>query len=51
MKELIGKSKVTNVLPLLKMVANENGLKLSHAKDFKKARTILEGRYKINKII
>lgn len=50
MKELIGKSKVTDVLPLLKIVAEENGLKLSDAKDFKKARVILENRYKINRI-
>lgn len=50
MKELIGKSKITSVLPLLKMVASENGLKLNRAKDFKKARVILENRYKINRI-
>ena len=50
MKELIGKSKVTSVLPLLKMVAEENGLKLSRAKDFKQARNILENRYKINRM-
>jgi hypothetical protein len=51
MKELIGKSKVTDVLPLLKMVADENGLKLNHVEDFKKARIILENRYKINRIL
>jgi len=50
MKELIGKSKVTSVLPLLKMVADENNLKLSRVKDFKQARIILENRYKINRI-
>jgi hypothetical protein len=50
MKELIGKSKVTSVLPLLKMVADENNLKLSRSKDFKQARIILENRYKINRI-
>lgn len=50
MKELIGKSKVTSVLPLLKIVAEENNLKLSRSKDFKQAVVILENRYKVNKI-
>jgi hypothetical protein len=50
MKELISKSKVTSVLPLLKIVAEENNLKLSRSKEFKQAVTILENRYKVNKI-
>ena len=50
MKELIGKSKVTSVLPLLKVVAEENNLKLGRSKDFKQAVIILENRYKVNKI-
>lgn len=50
MKDLIGKSKVTAVLPLLTMVANENGLKLNQAKDFKKARLLLEQRYAKSKV-
>lgn len=45
MKVLIGKSKVTDVLPLLDMVAKENNLRLNRAKDFKQARTLLENRY------
>lgn len=50
MKDMVGKSKVTDVLPLLKMVAYENNLKLGYTKDFKKAKIILENRYKINRI-
>jgi len=50
MKEFIIKSKVTSVLPLLKIVAEENNLTLSRSKDFKQAVTILENRYKVNKI-
>lgn len=49
MKEIIKKSKVTTVLPLLKIVAEENNLKLSRSRDFKKAVSLLENRYKINK--
>lgn len=48
-KKIIGKSKVTNVLPLLQRVADENGLRLNRASEFKKARTILEDRYVINR--
>jgi hypothetical protein len=49
MKEIIGKSKLTLVLPLLKIVAEEHNLNLCYSKDFKKARTILEERYIIKK--
>lgn len=49
MKDIIGKSKLTTVLPLLKMVAEENKLKLCKNSDFKKAVLLLETRYKINK--
>lgn len=49
MKDIIKKSKVSAVLPLLKIVAEENALKLSRIKDFKKAVSLLENRYKINK--
>lgn len=49
MKEIIGKSKVTTVLPLLKIVAEENGLKLNNHKQFKTARKLLEERYTIKK--
>jgi len=31
-------------------VAEENGLRINRVKDFKIARTLLENRYKINKI-
>lgn len=51
MKEIIKKSKLTVVLPLLKIVAEENNLKLNRNKDFKKAVSLLEERYKINKWI
>ena len=50
MKELIGKSKVSDVLPLLRIVAEENGLTLNRAKDFKQARTLLENRYTLKRI-
>lgn len=50
MQKLVAASKVTNVLPLLETVAIEHNLKLSNAKDFKKARTILESKY-VAKII
>ena len=39
----------SNALPLLKMVAEENNLKLNRATDFKKIRILLENRYKVNK--
>lgn len=45
MNQLIGKSKVTTVLPLLERVAEENSLKLNRANDFKKARVLLSERY------
>ena len=45
MKQLIGKSKVVDVLPLLQIIANENGLKLSNVLQFKQARQLLETRY------
>jgi hypothetical protein len=51
MKNILGKIKVTVALPLLEMVAKENNLKLNRANDFKKARNILEKRYKVNKWI
>lgn len=51
MKEILGKTKVAIALPLLEIVAKENNLKLNLANDFKKARNILEKRYKINKWI
>lgn len=38
-----------DVLPLLKIVAEENNLKLNRIKDFKKIRILLENRYKINR--
>lgn len=38
-----------DVLPLLKIVAEENNLKLNRVKDFKKIRILLENRYKINR--
>lgn len=47
MNILIGKSKITDVLPLLNRVAEENSLKLNRAADFKKARQILSMRYKL----
>ena len=45
--DMIGKSKVTDVLPLLEIVAEENALKLNRASDFKKARKLLSERYKV----
>lgn len=50
MKELIGNSKVTDVLPLLEMVAKENGLKLNRLCDFRRARILLEERYILSKV-
>ena len=47
MDKMIGRSKVTDVLPLLNRVAEENSLKLNRANDFKKARQILSERYKL----
>lgn len=38
-----------DVLPLLKIVADENNLKLNRVKDFKKIRILLENRYKVNR--
>ena len=51
MNQIIGKSKVTDVLPLLKIVAEENSLKLNRAVDFKKAREILANRYSVNRLV
>jgi hypothetical protein len=48
--DLIGKSKVTDVLPLLENVAKENGLQLNRVTDFKKARRLLIERYTIKHI-
>lgn len=50
MKALLGKSKVSTALPLLKMVADKYGLNLSRGTDFKMARWIIENTYKINHI-
>jgi hypothetical protein len=41
----IGKMKITEVLPHLKIVASTYGLKLSLASDFKHARLILANLY------
>ena len=49
MKEVLNKSKMSDVLPLLKIVAEENNLKLNRVKDFKKIRILLENRYKVNR--
>lgn len=49
MKEVLNKSKMSDVLPLLKIVAEENNLKLNCVKDFKKIRILLENRYKVNR--
>lgn len=46
-KLLVGKSKVSDCLPLLERIASENGLKLNRAKDFKQARNLLESRYTV----
>lgn len=51
MKELIGKSKVTAVLPLLENVAKREGLRLNRSRDFKQARHLLESEIKVNKIV
>lgn len=48
--KLIGKSKISEVLPLLKTVAKEHGLSLNRVDDFKKARVLLVSRYNIIKI-
>jgi hypothetical protein len=48
-KEILDKSKMGHVLPLLKIVAEENNLKLNRVKDFKKIRILLENRYKVNR--
>lgn len=49
MREIINNSKLSHVLPLLKIVAEENNLKLNRVKDFKKIRILLENRYKVNR--
>jgi hypothetical protein len=51
MKELIGPSKISDVLPLLQMIANEEGLRLQYAKEFKRARQLLEDRYTITRLV
>ena len=47
MDELIGASKVSDAMPMLRTVAEQNNLKLSNAKDFKKARQILSEKFKV----
>ncbi len=51
MKELIGKSKVTAVLPLLENIAKREGLKLYRSREFKQARNILETEIKVTRIV
>lgn len=47
MDQLIGASKVSDAMPMLKTVAEQNNLKLFKAKDFKKARQILSEKFKV----
>jgi len=49
--DLIGKSRVSDAMPLLKIVAEEKRLNLNRVKDFNEARRLLEERYTIKKII
>lgn len=51
MDELIGASKVSDAMPMLRVVAEQNNLKLSNAKDFKKARQILSEKFKVIRCI
>jgi len=51
MKELIGKSKLTNVLPLMQNIANREGLRLNRAKEFKQVRAILESEIIVKRIV
>ncbi len=36
-----GKCKVSEILPFLAIIANQNGLKLSHNRDFKQCKKML----------
>lgn len=45
--KLIGRSKLSDVLPLLTRVAEENNLRLNRAKEFKAARKLLAKRYNV----
>jgi hypothetical protein len=51
MDQLIGASKVTDAMPMMKTVAEQNGLKLNNAKDFKKARKLLSEKFTVIKCI
>jgi hypothetical protein len=45
MEKTIGKSKLTEMLPYLKSIADQYGLKLNRAKDFKLAKLLLVNLY------
>jgi hypothetical protein len=45
MEKTIGKSKVTEMLPYLKSIANQYGLKLHRAQEFKLAKLLLVNLY------
>lgn len=51
MKELIGKSKVSNALPLMQNIATREGLRLNRVKEFNQVRSILESEYKVTRIV
>ena len=51
MDQLVGKSKVSDALPMLQAIAKENNLKLCRAKDFKEARKILTEKFKVIRCI
>ena len=40
-EEIIGKTKLSEAMPILKIIAKENRLSLSRVKDFSTARNIL----------
>ncbi len=47
-KTTIGKSKVSQVLPAMKVAAHLYGLKLNRARDFKTAKRVLVNSVKFN---
>jgi len=47
MDQLVGKSKLSDALPMLQTIANEHNLKLYMAKDFKIARKLLTEKFKV----
>jgi hypothetical protein len=51
MRSLIGKTPVTAVLPLLQRVAEEQGLRLHYAKEWRIAVEHLCQRYRVTRVI